>query len=248
MTSCDCPTSTPIETSQALVCCECGVVLDQLYEKNPQHKEVSHFANPIIGTVHPSVNKTLSYLSSFVDMSKETRLEIIDRAYQLYDPTINFVMSTKYAFKEMFPEINIDLDESATKKVEKIKENHTPCGPDCDISCVSSYRNNYLLNKITKVRKLIQIGKKNNRTIDETLKRVRFPRRTYYRYKDIEFKHKKNKKYHSKKITRKIEELIFQPNKTAIEIRVDIYFYHRVNISEATILRYKRKNKKPVLL
>lgn len=244
---CDCNCPTPINTIQGIVCGICGIVLDKIYESFISHQMIAHVNNPMIREIHPSINKTLTELSHLIDISTVTRMKIIQRVYQLMNPQINYILATKFAFQEMFPNIKIILDSNSQKKMKIIEENPIGFCPICSGTCAKSYQNNYLLNKIRKLRTIMKKGQKKNRKIDDILHNVNFSKTTYYTHRNIKYKHTAKKSIISKKskITPKIHDYIKQhTNDKLIDIKYYIIYNYFIELNESTIWRHIQKIEK----
>lgn len=250
METCDCKKPTITKTKEYTVCSTCGIVLDKIYEDNVPFEKVSHFSNLIIGDIHPTINRTLSELSEKIIMTFETRMDIIERAYQLVNSTVNYNMATKYAFSEKFPDINIELTTKNIEKIEtqeKKRKNFIVCGVHCFDVCSKSYKNKEILPRINKLKKILENGRKKGRKIDEILRHVKFSKTKYYKYRNITFTHikkptKQDLLSRSKKITPIISNhIISQQNKTLNELKSDILYLFNTDIHLTTIHYHRKK-------
>lgn len=243
MLSCDCEKSDPFKTTQSMICRGCGIEIDIIYEENLSYEATSHIANPLIQDIHPSINKTLSELSEYLNMSFTTKLEIIDKAKKLINPKINYRLATLYAFREVFPEIQIDISEKIVKKISKFKIIDN-CGEKCRITCARTYLNSYMINKLDKIKSLIDNGHKKGKTIDEILTRSNFPRHIYYKYKKLTFTHFFDRPRKYKKLTPEIEYYLRENiNKTSDKLAEEILYTFFVSFHPGTIRRIKRTMK-----
>lgn len=247
MTPCDCPTPILSVTREHQVCSNCGIVVDKLYENGLSFEQVSHFSNTMVGEVHPTINRTLSYLSTLIDMTFDTRMDIIQRANELVSSAVNYTMATEYAFSEIFPDIDLGITHKTLKKIERVKRSVNECGDECSVTCSRTYMNSYVLDKMNKLRILIQKGHKHKRPIDTILKNVKIPKTTYYANRKITFTHLPDEdiiglKMRGKKITLEISEFIFSLNGMASKAIADkiLYNFH-TNISPSAIRKHRRK-------
>ena len=259
MRSCDCVKSNPVQTSEYVICRNCGIEIGQIFEDDLSHEQVAHFANPLtMVNVHPSINKTLSELSFFVDMKMETRMDIIDRANQISKMGLNYIISTKRAFSEIFPKINIGQTPKIKEVFDTQKQKHTNggvCfGATCNAKeniCSNSYLNKYMINKKIQANILIKNGKKKNRKIKETLKNAKIPEWTYYRYRNLDFTHKrdKNGKFTTKKINYEVHHYILNNiEKKLKDLQYEILYTFFVDLTTSAIWKHKQKIKNKTTL
>ena len=237
---CDCGIPSLIKTNESLLCGKCGIIIDKIYETEKLHKEISHFSSPIIGVIHPSINKTISELSKLVEIKTDTRLYIIERANYL-SKTVNYIEATKYAFQEFFPDIDLEMNKKYMKKLNRGKNNYEHIQAKSASNHSNNYSNRYLFNQIIKVKNLIKINRKKGKTIDETLSKIKFPRRKYFLYKNMDFINKKQKN-RDKKITLEISEFIKNNCKLTLkELKHEILYRFFVDLHFTTIHYHKRK-------
>lgn len=255
MINCDCDISQPVETIQGMVCKKCAIVIDKVYEKELIHQTVAHYSNPMVGEIHPSINRTLSDLTKFINMEVKTRMDIIDRVYQIVDlPKINYILATKIAFQEVFPKIKIESDIKAEKTTEKKKindEKNSNCDDQCFDNCSKSYVNVHVFNRLEQLHKVVEKGIAKNRNIDEILKNVDFSKTKYYKYRDRTYEHVKKptvndirnpKNKRKRVITPKISDFIMNNKKETLgSLQTFIGIIFDTNIHPSTIHYHRKK-------
>ncbi len=252
MDSCDCEESNPMKTREYTICRNCGIELGPIYENNLPHEQVAHFATPLtMIDVHPSINNTLSKLSEFVNMTMETRMDIIERAYQFNKMGLNYVLSTKEAFLEIFPNIDIGITTKNKKKIEQQTQIHTKCTNQCSDKCSISYFNKQLFNKFEKVHKIVENGIAKNQNIDDILKRIKFPKTKYYKYRDQKYTHIKkqsisdirNPKHKAKRVITPFisDYIIDNKDQTLKMLQVNIKEIYKTEIHITTIHYHRKK-------
>jgi hypothetical protein len=184
-------------------------------------------------------------------MTFETRMDIIERAYQLVDSSVNYTMATEFAFSEIFPEIDLGLTPKIIKKIERNMDQpkkNTNKNPRFN---ESDELNNHLSKQIKKIEILMKNGKRRGLTKLDVLKRARFSRRIYYKYKDRRPRHVKQLVYSSSTITPEIGHYILNNvEKPAVELQQNIgqEFKEkggskRKSVSLQSIWRFKRTMK-----
>ena len=246
MASCDCLYPYPMKTRQDIICGDCGVVLDKIYENDMAFEKVAHLTNPMLQDIHPSINQTLSTLSQHINMKTETRIEIIDRANQIVGSGINYIEATQISFLEIFPNVNIGLMPKKEKQIkQRIKEN----GKNGPKNPKKHSKTNKRINQIEKMNTLIKKGKKKDQTIIQIMKRARFSSSTYYRNKKLKLLQKPKLNYYlpgkGAKITHDIHEFIFNNlDKPLNQLRMEIKWDYGQLMDTSTIWYHIKNNKK----